>query len=130
MTQEQVRVAERSLPANNPAIANLRSVLSSGKKDVEDGFIRWRRDGFTRMFTEALQEMADTAPATGRELSDVNQFLFQAGMSAGLSMALKLITQPKRLFPEIFGGSSAGDAHVTELTSAYVDTPDDVIDNM
>lgn len=130
MTPEQDRINERSTVAGNPAIANLRSVLSSGKKDVEDGFLRWRRDGFTRLFTSALRELVDNPPYPSRGDVDVNQVLVQTGMTLGLSMALKLFTQPKRLFPEVFGGSTRPAEEVSELTDAYIDTPDDIIDNM
>lgn len=129
MTPEQARVVNRSDATANPAVARLRTVLSSGK-DAEEGFRNWRSDGYTRLFASALQELADSPPFTGKAESDINQILIQTGMTMGLSMALKLITQPKRLFPEIFGGSAPGPASASDLTASYTDDLDSVIDYM
>lgn len=128
MNPEKTRVEDRANAEFNPAIALLRKTLSSGK-DAEDGFREWRRHPYTRAFVNALAELADTPPHVLRgEGGDVNHVLVQYGMTAGLAMAYKLFTQPNRLFPEVF----RGDAGITapDIDDAYVDTQDEVIDQM
>jgi hypothetical protein len=130
-TPEKARVRARSNASFNPAIAALRKTLSSGK-DAEVGYREWRRNPYTRGFVRALAELADTPPPSFEEGADANHVLVQYGMTSGLSLALKLLTQPSRVFPEAFSGDIDYDAYADGdiYGEGYVDSQDDVISGM
>lgn len=130
-TPEKARVRARSNPAFNPALAALHKLLSSGK-DAEVGYREWRRNPFTKGFVRALAELEDTPPPAFAESTESNHVLVQYGMTAGLSLALKLLTQPARVFPDAFSGDLDYDAYAEGdiFGDGYVDTQDQVIAEM
>ena len=128
-TPEHSRVSARANPAFNPAIAALRSYLSSGK-DAEDAFRQWLALPMTRLVVAAIEELADSPPPFQGEGSDTNGVLLQYGMTAGLNLARKLASQPNRVFPEIFAGDRRSADPQDELDRSYEDTSDSVIDSM
>ena len=129
-TPAQQRVSARTDAVACPAIARLRATLTADKK-VVDAFVKWRRNSFTRMFLAALSELADSPPLAAREPPDTNSVLLQHGMTDGLNLAYRLLSQPQRVYPEIFAKKDGGTAGgVDEFDRAYEDTPDSVIDDM
>ena len=129
-TPAKTRVDSRTDAVTCPAIARLRATLTSDKK-VVNAFVKWRRNSFTRMFLAALSELADSPPLSVNEPTDTNSVLLQHGMTDGLNLAFRLLSQPQRVYPDIFAdkdGKTAGG--VDEFDVAYVDTPDSVIDDM
>ena len=130
VTPETERVGARSDPRFNPAIASLRKALSSGK-EAEDGFLKWRSEKFTRAFLDALAELADSPHPNLDVYLGSDQALVQYGMTAGLNLAYRLLTQPNRVFPEVFRGDAPGPVDYL-LDQAYSDndTPDSVIERM
>ena len=119
------RVNERSDASANPAIAKLRKALSSGK-DAEMGYLKWRRDPFTQAFLAAIAEFSDLNPV---DFGSPDKSLVQYGMTCGIDLAYRLMTQPQRVFPEVFGGAAPALVD-SVLDQAYTDTPDSVLDNM
>lgn len=118
-------VNERTDEKAYPAISSLRKMLASGK-EAEDAYVLWRKNPLTVAFLAALAEYSDTNPV---DVRDQNTALVRYGMTCGLDLAYRLMTQPARMFPEVFGGKSAMPVD-TVLDQAYVDTPDSVIDQM
>lgn len=119
------RVNERGDVVANPAIAKLREVLSSGK-DAETGYLQWRKSPYTQAFLAAVAELSDLNPI---DTDSAEKSLVQYGMTAGIDLVYRLMTQPRRLFPEAFGGK--GPMLVDPvLDQAYTDTPDSVLDQM
>lgn len=108
-----------------PAISSLRKALSSGK-DAETGYLEWRRNPFTSAFLAAIAEYADSNPV---EVGSGEKALVQYGMTCGLDLAYRVMTQPARVFPEAFGGKRPG-LFDGVLEQAYTDTPDSVLDSM
>lgn len=128
-TPAQQRVAERMDADRFPAIATLRRTLTADKTVVES-FLKWRGNSYTRMFLAALSELADTPPVTVESPSDTNSVLLRCGMTDGLNLAFRLLSQPQRVYPDIFRGSDGKNAVPEDFDRAYVDTPDSVIDDM
>lgn len=128
MTPEQERVALRIDPASNPGLSTLRAELSSGKES-EDRYLEWRRHPYTRMFLRALVELADSPPPFAQESGETNRILLQYGMTSGLNLAVKLLSQPHRVYPEIFTVKK-GKAQDDGLDQSFTDTLDDVLDGM
>lgn len=122
MTPEQLRVAYHSDAAGNPAVAEFRAFLTSGKA-AEDKFYEWLALPMTQLVVHALEELADN-PSDALPQQDV---LLQYGVTSGLQIAVKLMTQPKRLYPELFKDPVRKD---DELDRAYTANADSVIDNM
>ena len=108
-----------------PAIASLRAALSSGK-DAELGYVKWRKDSWTVGFLKAIAEYADNQPV---EVGNPDKALVQYGMSCGIDLVYRLMTQPSRVFPEAFSGKSMP-VYDHVLDQAYTDTPDSVLDQM
>lgn len=122
MTPEQLRVAYHSDAAGNPAVSEFRAFLTSGKA-AEDAFYEWLALPMTQLVVHALEELADN-PSDNLPQQDV---LLQYGVTSGLQIAVKLMTQPKRLYPELFKDPVRKD---DELDRAYTANADSVIDNM
>lgn len=122
MTPEQLRVAYHSDTAGNPAVTEFRTFLTSGKA-AEDAFYEWLALPMTQLVVRALEELADN-PSDALPQQDV---LLQYGVTSGLQIAVKLMTQPKRLYPELFKDPVRKD---DELDRAYTANADSVIDNM
>ena len=129
-TPEGERIGTRSDARYNPAISFLRKVLSSGK-EAEDGFLKWRSERFTKAFLNALAELADSPHPSLDVYKGTDHALIQFGMTTGLNLAYKLLSQPNRVFPEVFRGDSVGPVDYL-LDQAYSDndTPDAVIERM
>lgn len=121
MTPEQLRLTFHDNATSSPAVASLRAYLTTGVA-AEDAFFKWRADPMTQMVTRALEELADNPPID--KGIDVAQ---QYGFTSGLQLAIKLMTQPKRVFPEVFQDprQPAG-----ELDRAYTVNADSAIDGM
>lgn len=128
MSPEKDRIKAGSSTDSNPAIALLRKTLASGG-DAEAGFREWRRNPFTRAFVNALAEFVDSPPPA-TQIVGPDGVLVQYGVTAGLALALKLLTQPNRVFPEVFRGDVSLDEFPSALDDAYVDSQDSVIDRM
>lgn len=122
MTPEQFRVAYHSGASANPAVTEFRAFLTSGKA-AEDQFYEWLVHPMTQLVVRALEELADN-PLDNLPQQDV---LLQYGVTSGLQMAVKLMTQPKRLYPELFHDPVKTDG---ELDRAYTANADSAIDNM
>lgn len=122
MTPEQLRAVYSSEASANPAVAEFRAFLTSGKR-AEDDYYAWLSSPMTQRVVRALEEIADNPPVSSNQ-----DALIQYGMTSGLQMAVKLITQPKRLYPEVF--QDAKPKKDGPLDKAYTVTADDVIDKM
>lgn len=120
MTPEQLRLAYHADTQTSPAVAALKAALMSGKSS-EDAFYQWLAEPFTQAVTRALEELADNPPATGADVA------LQYGFTSGLQLAVKLMTQPKRVFPEVFQDAPQKDGG---LDRAYTANADSVIDSM
>lgn len=125
LTPEQVRVRSHADASAYPAIAELRALLTSGA-DGEAGFWSWLAEPYTQRMTRALEELADNPPLYPADARET--LLVQYGITTGLQLAVKLLTNPKRVYPEVFRdpGTPAGD----ELLGSYTENADKVIDNM
>lgn len=121
MTPEQLRVAYHSEASVNPAVAELRAFLTSGKA-AEDAFYEWLALPMTQLVVRAVEELADNPPVSSQQ-----DALIQYGVTSGLQTAAKLMTQPKRLYPEVFQDAAKKDG---PLDRAYTANADSVIDNM
>lgn len=121
MTPEQLRVSYHSEASANPAVAEFRAFLTSGKA-AEDAFYEWLALPMTQLAVRALEELADNPPVSSQQ-----DALLQYGMTTGLQTAAKLLTQPKRLYPELFQDVVKKD---TTLDKAYTINADSAIDNM
>ena len=120
MTPEQLRLAYHADTQTNPAVAEFKATLTSGKAS-EDAFYAWLSEPFTQKVVRVIEELADNPPVAGDDVA------LQYGVTSGLQLAAKLITQPKRVFPEIFQDPQTLDA---TLDRSYTANADSVIDNM
>jgi hypothetical protein len=120
MTPEQLRLAYHADTQTSPAVAALKAALMSGKAS-EDAFYRWLAEPFTQAVTRALEELADNPPVSGADVA------LQYGVTSGLQLAVKLMTQPKRVFPEVFQDAPQIDEG---LDKSYTANADSVIDSM
>ena len=123
MTPEQLRVAFHADAPASPAVAAFRAFLTSGKA-AEDAFYQWLAEPMTQAVTRAIEELADNPPVYGDREGDL---AVQYGMTTGLQIAAKLMTQPRRLFPEVFRDAASPD---TPLDRAFTTNADAAIDNM
>ena len=121
-TPEQVRLAAHADSACSPAIASYRRALVGGKA-AEDDFFNWLSLPWTQRLVRALEEFADN-PALCGDQTDV---AVQYGFTSGLQTAVKLVSQPQRLFPEIFRDPAKAD---DEPLRSFTQNADAVIDNM
>lgn len=121
MTPEQIRVAYHSEASVDPAVSGLRAFLTSGKA-AEDAFYGWLALPVTQLVVRALEGLADNPPVTRQQ--DV---LTQYGLTSGLQLAVKLMTQPKRLYPEVFQDAAEKGG---PLDKAYTINADAAIDDM
>lgn len=119
-TPEQLRLAYHADTQTSPAVAAFKAALMTGKAS-EDAFYQWLAEPFTQAVTRALEELADNPPVT------LDNVALQYGFTSGLQLAVKLMTQPKRVFPEVFQDAPAKDEG---LDRAYTANADSVIDNM
>lgn len=121
MTPEQLRVAYHSEASVNPAVAEFRAYLTSGKA-AEDAFYAWLASPMTQLVVRVIEELADNP-------SEISQqdMLVQYGVTSGLQIAAKLMTQPKRLYPELFQDAAREDG---PLDKAYTTNADAAIDQM
>lgn len=122
MTPEQIRVAYHAEASVNPAVSAFRAFLTSGKQ-AEDSFYEWLAHPVTQLVVRALEELADN-PSDRLSQQDV---LLQYGVTSGLQTAVKLMTQPKRLYPELFQDPVPKEG---PLDKAYTVNADAAIDNM
>lgn len=122
MTPEQIRVAYHAEASVNPAVSAFREYLTSGKQ-AEDRFYEWLAHPVTQLVVRALEELADN-PSDRLSQQDV---LLQYGVTSGLQTAVKLMTQPKRLYPELFQDPVLKEG---PLDKAYTVNADAAIDNM
>lgn len=120
MTPEQLRLAYHADTQTSPAVAALKAALMSGKAS-EDAFYQWLAEPFTQAVTRALEEIADNPPVVGADIA------LQYGFTSGLQFAIKLMTQPKRVFPEVFQDAVGKDGG---LDRSYTANADSVIDSM
>jgi len=96
MTPEQMRAAYHTDPRVSPAITAFRAFLTTGKA-AEDAFYAWLGDPMTQRVLQVLEEFSDNPPVpSGSDIA------VQYGVTTGLQMAIKVMAQPKRLFPEVF----------------------------
>lgn len=126
LTPEQVRVRSHADTSVNPALAELRALLTSGA-DAEQGYWRWLADPYTQKFTRAIEELADNPPMLPSGARDT-MILVQYGVTSGLQLAAKLLTNPKRVFPEVFRDPARPD--LGPLAGSYTESADQVIDDM
>lgn len=121
MTPEQLRLAYHADTQANPAVAELKATLMSGRA-TEDAFYAWLADPFTQKVARAIEELADNPPAVGDDIA------LQYGLTTGLQLAAKIMTQPKRVFPEVF--QDAKPAADGGLDKSYTANADSVIDSI
>ena len=120
LTPEQIRLAYHADTQASPAVAEFRAALTTGRAS-EDAYYQWLSEPFTQMVSRALEELADNPPVSGDDIA------LQYGFTSGVQLAVKLITQPKRVFPEIFQDVPDADKG---LDRSYTVNADSVIDNM
>lgn len=120
MTPEQLRLAYHADTQTSPAVAAFKAALMSGKAS-ENAFYQWLAEPFTQAVTRVLEELADNPPVCGEDVA------LQYGFTSGLQLAVKLMTQPKRVYPEVFQDAPSGDEG---LDRSYTANADSVIDNM
>ena len=124
LTPEQVRVRSHADASAYPATAELRALLSSGA-DAERAFWEWLALPTTQRMVRALEELADNPAPLSCDTKET--LLVQYGITTGLQLAAKLLSSPRRVFPEVFRDRAA--APDGDLGS-YVDNADKVIDSM
>lgn len=122
MTPEQLRLAYLADASANPAVAAFRAFLTTGKA-AEDAFYAWLSEPLTQLVTRAIEELADNPPVVGE--TDVAT---QYGVTSGLQLAVKLMTQPRRMFPEVLQDAKVGADG--GLDKAFTTNADAAIDNM
>ena len=125
LTPEQVRVRSHADAASCPALAELRATLTSGA-EAERQFWAWLAEPYTQKMVRALEEMADNPPVLPADGKDT--LLVQYGITTGLQLAVKLMSNPRRVFPEVFRdpGSASDDAPL----GSYTENADQVLDRM
>lgn len=120
-TPEQMRLAYIANASTNPAVAAFRAFLTTGKA-AEDAFYAWLAEPMTQLVVRAIEEMADNPPVVDKAAIET-----QYGVTSGLQIAAKLMTQPRRLFPEVLQDPKGQEP---TLDKAYTATADSAIDNM
>lgn len=125
MTPEQVRVRSHADAASCPALAELRATLKSGA-EAERQFWEWLASPFSQKMVRALEEMADNPPVLSADTRD--SLLVQYGVTTGLQLAVKMLSNPKRVFPDVFRDpvATSGDGSF----GSYTENADQVIDRM
>lgn len=124
LTPEQVRVQSHADASAYPATAELRALLSSGAA-AEDDFWKWLALPYTQRMVRALEELADNPVPLSCDTKET--LLVQYGITTGLQLAVKLLSNPRRVFPEVFRDpATPPDAEL----GSYVDNADSVIDAM
>lgn len=125
LTPEQVRIRSHADASTCPALAELRATLTSGA-DAERQFWDWLALPYTQKVVRALEEMADNPPALPADTGDT--LLVQYGITTGLQLAVKLLSSPRRVFPEVFRDprGASDDASF----GSYTENVDQVIDRM
>lgn len=125
LTPEQVRVRSHADAASFPALAELRATLTSGA-EAERQYWDWLAHPYTQKMVRALEEMADNPPLLPADARDT--LLVQYGMTTGLQLAVKLLANPRRVFPDVFR-DPRGPSDDVPLGS-YTENADQVIDRM
>lgn len=125
MTPEQVRVRSHADAASCPALAELRSTLTSGA-EAERQFWGWLAQPYTQKMVRALEELADNPPVLPADMNDT--LLVQYGITTGLQLAIKLLSNPRRVFPEVFRDPQSGSGDVA--LGSYTENVDQVLDRM
>lgn len=120
-TPEQMRLAYVADASTNPAVAAFRAFLTTGKA-AEDAFYAWLAEPMTQLVVRAIEEMADNPPVVDKAAIET-----QYGVTSGLQIAAKLMTQPRRLFPEVLQDPKGQEP---ALDRAYTTNADSAIDNM
>lgn len=120
-TPEQMRLAYVADASTNPAVAAFRAFLTTGKA-AEDAFYAWLAEPMTQLVVRAIEEMADNPPVVDKAAIET-----QYGVTSGLQIAAKLMTQPRRLFPEVLQDPKGQEP---TLDKAYTANADSAIDNM
>ena len=120
-TPEQMRLAYVADASTNPAVAAFRAFLTTGKA-AEDAFYAWLAEPMTQLVVRAIEEMADNPPVVDKAAIET-----QYGVTSGLQIAAKLMTQPRRLFPEVLQDPKGQES---TLDKAYTTNADSAIDNM
>lgn len=120
-TPEQMRLAYVADASTNPAVAAFRAFLTTGKA-AEDAFYAWLAEPMTQLVVRAIEEMADNPPVVDKAAIET-----QYGVTSGLQIAAKLMTQPRRLFPEVLQDPKGQEP---TLDRAYTTNADSAIDNM
>lgn len=124
LTPEQVRVRSHADASVYPATAELRALLSSGAS-AEAEFWSWLALPVTQRMVRALEELADNPAPLPCDTKET--LLVQYGITTGLQLAVKLLSNPRRVFPEVFRDpASEPDGDL----GSYVDNADKVIDDM
>lgn len=121
MTPEQLRISYLSETASNSAVSEFRTFLTTGKS-AEDTFYAWLALPMTQLIVRALEELADNPP-----VSQQQDIVAQYGVTSGLQLAAKLMTQPKRVFPEVFQDAREQGG---PLDKAYTTNADAAIDSL
>ena len=125
LTPEQVRVRSHASASAYPALAELKVRLTSGA-DVEREYWNWLAEPFSQLFVRAIEELADNPPllpSDGKE-----SLLVQYGVTTGLQLAAKVLSNPRRVFPDVF--RDPGSAVNAGLSESYTENADQVIDSM
>lgn len=125
LTPEQVRVRSHADASEYPAIAELRALLSSGA-EVERTYWEWLSASWTQRMTRALEEFADN-PAANVLTDARDSVLVQYGITTGIQFALKLLSNPRRVFPGVFRDPQK---NAEEALDSYAQNADQAIDNM
>lgn len=124
LTPEQVRVRSHADASAYPALAELRALLKAGAA-AEDAYWKWLGDPYTQRMTRALEELADNPPPYPGDTEA--SLLVQYGITTGLQLAAKLLTNPRRVFPDVFRDPNSPK---DEPLGSYAQNADQVIDNM
>jgi len=85
-------------------VARFRACYSG--QDKAELFHQWASLTGTRLFRDALRDLALHAPAP----ADSDNHLVQYGISLGLSLAARLAEDPSSVFPELFASAEKGSA--------------------
>lgn len=125
LTPEQVRIRSHADAASHPALAELRVTLMSGA-DAERQYWDWLALPYTQKMVRALEEMADNPPVFPADSKDT--LLVQYGITTGLQLAVKLMSNPRRVFPEVFRDPRSVPDDVP--LGSYTENADQVIDRM
>lgn len=126
MTPEQQRLRYHADASPVSALTRLRAALTSGS-DAERAFYEWLAAPMTQLMTQAVEELADNPPLARTDTKET--LLVQYGVTSGLQMAAKLLTNPRRIFPELF--RDPGNVNPEgPLDGSYRENADTVIDNM